>query len=193
MTNDEMNRIKETYEHLLEIKNEILQLEKSVKEYEQSPIVQKYLKLKNQLENDKRYSYDQVQNKTNEDILEKAIDSIRVTHPENIYVYIGTYQRSHEIDIEHGSTDYRVSISDPNADYREYRNIELSRFEATIQVPISMCEKFENENIVLFPYKQANVNAEYYYKIRNMYFETAIKYGKEKALEKVLYQRNKKK
>lgn len=188
MTNEEREKIKGKYEHLLEIKKEILKNKDEIEILEQDPTVRRYLELKERLESDKGYDYYEVVHLSNEMILEKAIKSVRVSNTSGIFICSGTYQNG---DIDSDFNDYIVSHNDPDADFREYINIELPEYDSShIQlIPISECAEFEQNNIVLYPPKGVD-SAQYYSKIRMMYFNTAIQYGCEKALEKVLYKRN---
>lgn len=188
MTNEEREKIRVKYEHLLEIKKEILKNKDEIEILEQDPTVRRYLELKERLESDKGYDYFEVVHLSNEMILEKAIKSARVSNTNGIFICSGTYQNG---DIDSDFNDYIVSHNDPDADFREYINIELPEYDSSrIQlIPISECAEFEEKNIVLYPPKEVN-SAQYYSKIRTMYFNTAIQYGCEKALEKVLYKRN---
>lgn len=186
MTNEEREKIKEKYECLLEIKKEILKQKEEIEELEQDPTVRRYLELKERLESDRDYDYSEVVDLSNEKILEKAIESVRVTNTNNIYVYLGTYQINLNKNEEYPS-DFIVPFNDPKADYSEYMSIELDEcaYEQKKLVSPKQREKFEKDNIVLYPPKGIN-SGTYYSEIRTMYFNTAIKYGCDKALEKVL-------
>ena len=111
-----------------------------------------------------------------------------VSNTSGIFICSGTYQNG---DIDSYFNDYIVSYDDPDADFREYINIELYEYDSShIQlIPISECAEFEQNNIVLYPHKGVN-SAQYYSKIRTMYFNTAVQYGCDKSLEKVLYKKN---
>ena len=180
MTNEEREKIKEKYEHLLEIKKEILKNKDEIEILEQDPTVRRYLELKERLESDKGYDYYEVAHLSNEMILEKAIKSLRVSNTSGIFICIGTY---HNGDI--------VSHDASDIDFREYVNIEQNQYEddRIRLIPISDCLEFEQNNIVLYPPKGVN-SSQYYSKIRTMYFNTAIQYGCDKAKEKMLYKRN---
>ena len=188
MTNEELEKIRNKYNSLIGTRQELLNLQKEIEEYEQNPIVRKYLELKERLESDKAYDYYETINFDNNKILEKSIKSVKVTNTNNIYVCMGTYQNG---DINSDFNDYIVSFDDPNADFREYISVESASYEDDYckLVPISECDAFEKKNIVLYPPKGVK-GVDYYCKIRNMYFDTAIKYGCDKALEKVLYRKN---
>lgn len=187
MTNEEIEKIKSTYDRLIGVKKYRMKLKKELEELKTDPNVQRYVEIKESLEADKEYSFYEIENLEDDKILEQAINSVKISNNNNIYVCMGTYQRYTEI----GVVDCIVAHDDPNATYRKYVNIELdpNNWDDVQLIPILFCENFERENIVLYPTQNAN-SASYYYEIRNMYFDTAIKCGNEKALEKVLYKRN---
>ncbi|MDD3341901.1 MAG: hypothetical protein PHN72_06940 [Bacilli bacterium] len=193
MTQDDLKNIKREMEAIKESKEKGENLEKRLMELENNSIVQEYLRIKTTLQNDKSLYW--AKKISDDRILENAINYVRITNTDHIYICMGTYRESTQIDIEHGSSDIRVERDDPSASYREYRNIELPLhdMDCTQQISISECAQFEQDNIVLYPYRESNANGQYYYKMRNMYFEDALTIGKEKALEKVLAIRNQQK
>lgn len=193
MTNEEREEIKAKYENLLKIKKEILKQKDEIKELEQNPIVRRYLELKERIESDQVDDYYKIVHLSNEMILEKVMESVSTTNTNNIYVYLATYQINREkksADDPVEPVDYIVSLEDPEADYIEYMSIELDEYPIkNIQsVAPDNRKEFEQNNIVLYPPDGVN-NAKYYSEIRMMYFNTAIKYGCDKAVEKVLYKR----
>ncbi len=99
---------------------------------EQDPTVKRYLELKERLESDQDYDYFDVVHLSNEMILEKAIESVKVTNINNIYVYLATYQINLENDEEY-PLDFVVSFDDPNADYSEYMSIESDEYAVEYQ------------------------------------------------------------
>ena len=98
-----------------------------------------------------------------------------------IYVYMGTYKYSDEIDIVHGSNDIRVSYDAIDANYRLYRNIEKSSSE---QVLISRCEEFEGKHTIINP-RIAFSDAQFY-KIQKDFFIRAVKINQESAKKMLL-------
>lgn len=183
MNNEQLNEIAEKYKELTNIKKEIIALQEEIKKYEENPIVQKYLELKQILESAKEYSWYGVSKLNDEQILEKAISNVDKNDStgndtNNIYVYMATYKMNTPKDIE-------VPYNSIVADYRLYANIENGGF----LVPLNRQEDFEKENIVLYPPKNKSVE-EYFNEIRKLFFTTAIKYGQNKALEKIIYKRN---
>ena len=173
MTNEDIQIIKEKYEHLKDIKEELLSEEEELKQLEENESVRRYLELKMRIESDKGYSYPHVKTLSDEDLLEEAISNSKISKTNNIYVCIDTFHRT---------DDYYIN---------EYLNIECPSCNGdySMFLPSINVEDFEKENIVLYPPKNVD-GEEYFQRIRNMYFETAINYGCNKAMEKILYKKN---
>lgn len=178
MKEEEVEKIKDKYHHLIWLKHSLQNLKQEIMEYEKEPIVKEYLKRKKQLKSEQVYDYYQVVNLDDDHILEKAIKSVGVRNTENIFVCFGTCKHDNIID-------------DNELMFRKYINIELAEYEdGYIQfIPISECAEFEQSNIVLYPPKGINSD-KYFSEIRKMYFTTAVNDGCDKALEKVLYKRD---
>ena len=187
MTNEEIEKFQNKVYSLLNIQKNVNNLEKEIKRYEDIDIVREYLILKKRLETVKRHG---VHKLNYEQILEKALKEIKISETNNIYVYVSSYKGTHQLNYEHKENelplaDMIVSYDDPSVDYRKYINIELSPSDGNyeINVPISKCEEFEHNNIVL----RSNVKPgrEYYNEIRAMYFSTIYIDGESRALEKI--------
>ena len=67
------------------------------------------------------------------------------------FICLGTYKINRELNIEHGSSDYLVAYDNPNADYRIYVDINKELSDGQVKIPINMCNKFEQDNIILNP------------------------------------------
>lgn len=190
MTNEELEKIRNKYNELKDKRTEVLKMGEAIEEYEQHPVVKKYLQLIKLYEENttgRMYEFDK---KTDSDLLYSSLCSVRINETNNIYVYMGTFEKSYECDIEHGANDYRVNKDDPNADYRIYRNLELMSYqdEYEVEVEIHDCEKFEQEHIVIYP-QGTCLYDQYYNQLRNEFFETAISESQETAVERVLAKR----
>lgn len=187
MTDQDIKDIKNKYDRLIKIKADLLKKNRRIEELEQEATVREYLCLKEQLKSDKQSSFYSVLELSNEEILEKVINELLVANIGQIYVYFGAYKY-----VDSGSEKIpnfmSISSNDEKVAYKEYKDIEHD-LSIGHMVPINECEEFEKENIVLFPSDEEN-KIEYFNKIRAMYFTTALKYGKEKALEKILYKKN---
>lgn len=106
--------------------------------------------------------------KTDEDLLYSALCSVRINETNNIYVYMGTFKKNHECDIEHGALEFMA--------YQDGYEIEI---------PIKECESFEQNHIVIYPQGTCLCD-QYYLKLRDEFFDTAILDSQEKALEKIM-------
>lgn len=190
MTDGELKDIERNYNSLISIKRENVKIQEAIELYEQTPEVRHYLELKQRLENNKGYSFYEIEKLTDDQILEKVLNDLHVSNTNNIYVYMGTYKINNNKN-EDCSEDFLVSYDDTDADYRMYISIELNQSaeDYVKMIPCSQSACFEEENIVLYPIKCVN-KTDYYMSIRHLYFQEAIKYGQEKAVEKVLYRRN---
>lgn len=98
-----------------------------------------------------------------------------------IYVYMGTYKYSDEIDIVHGSRDIRVQYDSIDADYRVYRNIEKSSSE---QVLINRCEEFERTHTIIN--SRVVCYDKTFYEIQRDFFIRAVKVDQESAKKMIL-------
>ena len=100
----------------------------------------------------------------------------------DIFVYLGTYKISYEIDIVHGcENDDLVSRDDICADYSLYQNLETNK---VVRMHIKNRDDFEKEHTILFP-KTYNYSF-FFNKLQKEFIMDSIKYGEERALKKVL-------
>lgn len=186
MTTKDIDAIKIRYNDLIKIKQELLKTKQKIQELEQEPIVREYLGLIKQQEHDKLSSYYSVLELSDEDIFQKVIDEVLIHSIGSIYVYFGDYRC---VESEEGGIQFiPITKSNEQVEYKQYKDIEHN-LSIGHMISLNDCEEFENKNIILFPPKLEN-KIEYFNRIRTMYFNIAIKYGKEKALEKVMYKRN---
>ena len=81
-------------------------------------------------------------------IYSKYLYLIKESDTNGLYVYLGTYSYNDEVDIVHGSRDYRVPYDSPKADYRLYQNIELWGSE---HILINRCDEFERTHTIINP------------------------------------------
>ena len=189
MKEENLQNIRKKYKELGKTKQHILDVIEEKSKLEQLPEVKKYLSLLEEIESYSSYSFSRdLKDSTNEQLLDRAVRSEKITETNKIFICMGTYRESSITDIEHGASDYLVPKDDPSADYRVYSDIEKNSLEATFEIPISQCNDFEQNNIVLHP--TGLLASSYYNEIRKLFFETSIKYGQEKAIEKILYKRN---
>lgn len=165
-------------------KIKIIEMSKKIEEYRKDPIVIDYLELVGEYEKLIANSKHGVDKQTDDEILLNAIRYIKIKESNNIYVYMGSFLENYECDIEDGPKDYMVSKDNPNAYYRVYRNLELNSYQEGYEVGVlaAECEKFEQENIVIYP-EETKCS---YMDLRKDFFKTAISDSQENALKKVI-------
>ena len=182
MTEDYLNELKRNYSDLVNKKQELLELKETIKKYEEKKEIKEYLALK-----EKFFNLDtSIVDISNDDLFEIAIGKCRVdNNTGNIYVYLGSFKYSSEEDVVHPSRDTRVlfNCDIDEIDYKVYKNIEGNHLDEVV-IPKDSCEKFEKENIIIYP--NTILNGEYYYKLRKMYYKDAIENGIDVAKEKLL-------
>ena len=114
-------------------------------------------------------------------IYSKYIYLIREGDTNGLYVYLGTYKYSDEVDIVHGGRDYRVPYDSPHADYRVYKNLELWDSE---HVLINRCDEFERIHTIINS-KRA-ISDKIFYEIQRDFFIRTVKTDQESAKKMVL-------
>jgi hypothetical protein len=192
MTNEDLEKIRNKYKELKDKRSEILKIAEDIKRYEQDPIVKKYMELIKLYKKNTTGCMNAFDKKTDDDLLNSALISVRINETNNIYVYMGTFKKRYEYDEEYCEDDYQVKKNDLLADYRTYRNLEFMSYQDDyeVKVPIEYCEEFEEEHIIIYPQGTCGYD-QYYLKLRNEFFDTAILESQEKALEKILSLRKK--
>jgi len=153
---------------------------KRIKELRKDPKVKEYIKLTESLEGEEK----QIKQKNNElinSIYRKYVYEIEEEESNKIFVYIGTYCRSCEIDIEHGSSDYRVDYDSESAEYRTYWDLESY---SAINVNINECEEFENIHTIICPDNYFKIME--YHRIQEEFFYNAVLKNQEYAKKLVL-------
>jgi len=150
------------------------------RELENDSKVQEYLKLNKMIENAR---CEQKVEQSNYEIIESIFNNYKYSIKEtnNIYVYLGTFVVSDEYDIMHSWSDDRVNYNDPKAQYRIYINLENCKEE---NVKIRDCEKFKEENNVIFPNTYINQTS-YYYELQKEFINDVVIDGQERACERV--------
>ena len=180
MEEEIINKIKKEYNKRKVAKERSLKIISRKQELENDPKVQEYLKLNNMIINSK---CEQKIKQSNDEIIESIFNkykySIRETN--NIYVYLGTFVVSNEYDIVHRPSDIRVSYDDPKAQFRIYINLENNIEEI---IKINDCDKFEEENNIIFPITYNKRN--YHYELQKEFSKDIIIDGQERACERDL-------
>lgn len=114
-------------------------------------------------------------------IYKKYLCEIEENETNHIYIYLGTYMYSDEIDPVHSSNDIRVKYNSPEANYRVYINLE---YPFAKNIPISQCPNFEKNNIIINPSTLFKIKA--YYNIQEDFFYKATIENQEKAKKYIL-------
>ena len=113
--------------------------------------------------------------------IERFIYNIKQNETNKIYVYLGTYKYTDEIDIVHSAVDERTKYNDPKANYRMYRDLE--QYD-TLILSIKDSSVFEKENIIIKP-NSIFLEREYY-KIQEEFFDEILKSNQKKAKKRIL-------
>ena len=170
MNEELLIKIKEDLEKEKKKLGEEIEKNKRIKELMNEKNIKEFLDLTGL-----KYEVGSTKRKATNDIIEslyyRYLYQIGDDETNGLYVYMGTYRYTDEIDIVHGSYDIRV-----NADYRLYRNIEKTSSE---QVLIRYCNGFENANIIINP--KVAFNEKMFYEIQKEFFIRAIKDSQESA------------
>lgn len=189
MTEENLKNIKENYKKSLVAKNMIKELRKRETELEEtSKEVQEYLDIKLKINSLNMYG---IGDHSDTYLLDEAIFNEKIENYNNIYIYAGTYRHDKSDNVKSNSQqDILTNYFDPSADYHKYINIEEGYQKGQVKIPVDQSLIFEKDNIVLHQDKEDF--SIFYKKIRNMFFETCIREGQEKAIEKVLKMRDNK-
>lgn len=156
MKEEEIEKLKEKYNSLLECKKERLNYIKRKEELEKTPEVMEYFKICELIKSGKNYSFYEIENLTDEEILDKALINFHSEEDNNIYTCIGEDNNS-----------------------LKFRNIETLVVRNIIRENLN---EFEKENIVIYPSKNFTyeeffkmIRREYYNKIINNYSDQIAK------------------
>lgn len=187
MLSDELEKMREKYNSMISKKKSIIDMAKEIEKQKQNPIVIKYLELVETYEKLTKNPRTRLDRISDDELLSIVIWYGEIKESNNIYVYIDSFAKNYVCDIEHGANDYIVSKDSPKAYYRLYRNLELHSYQEGYDayVLVDDCEKFERENIVIYP-EGTNCSTDYYANLRNEFFTTSILDSQENALKKVM-------
>lgn len=186
MRNEELIKLRENYNELINERNKILALKSKIEKLENDPIVKEYLDSVSEYEDIKAKHVYPVEEKEGSYFVRRAVDKTSITPREDYYVYMGTYKHTSEIDIIHAANDIRVNRNSKDADYVVYYNLEarVHSFEGTVEVPYSKADEFESTHKIIVPKNVVSSNS-YFYDLQEEYYETAILESEAKAIEKV--------
>lgn len=180
MKEELLKLLKEELEVKKEENNKHNQRIRRIKELKKDLNVKEYIELVNIVGKDLK----QIKYSENEIILSlyyRYLHKIKEEDTNGIYVYLGTYEYNHEVDIVHGSNDFRVNYNSPQANYRIYKNIEYPYGES---IPIQKCEEFEKNHIIIKP--KSYFKDKEYYEIQREFFIKAVKTNQETAKKMIL-------
>lgn len=186
MKNEELIKLRENYNELINERNKILALKSKIEELENNSVVKEYLATIAEYEKNKAKHIDPIEQEEDSYFVRVAVSRTDITPRDDYYVYMGTYKYTNEIDIVHAAHDIRVNRDDKDADYVVYSNLEAksSSFDRTIEVPYSKAYEFEKNHKIIVPENVFSRDS-YFYKLQEEYYETAILESDDKAIEKV--------
>lgn len=182
MKQELLDSIRKEFDMKKEKRKKLKEKQKRKAELEQNKWVKEYLELKEELSDRDNL---QLVNQTDSEILERSFrNHIHMIDGDTneIYVYLGTYRYTDEIDIVHTARDDRVDRNSPKADYRLYKNIEDDL--DTQQVPIGRCDEFEKEHKIII--LKTCLPGEKFYQIQKEFMELAVKKGQTEACKQIL-------
>lgn len=153
-----------------------------LKELEQHPLVQEYLTLQREMEEN---SLKKITSENCLDFASKAyaMNSRHIKETNSIFVYLGTYKNSSSRDVLRGPESTRVKRNDPEAGYRVYVDLEKQIVDA-LEISIQNCNLFEQTHRIIFP-KSYNIVREFY-DLQNAFILDAIELSQGEAIKRVL-------
>ena len=153
-----------------------------LKELEQHPLVQEYLTLQREMEEN---SLKKITSENCLDFASKAyaMNSRHIKETNSIFVYLGTYKNSSSRDVLRGPESTRVKCNDPEAGYRVYVDLEKQIVDA-LEISIQNCNLFEQTHRIIFP-KSYNTVREFY-DLQNVFILDAIELSQGEAIKRVL-------
>lgn len=179
MKENELVAIKQDYERLIKTRDEFNNMKKRIKELEKIKEVQEYINLSKKYEFALENSfYNNLDKKSDEELLDLSFHINKITPTTNIYFYIASYKFNGQGAIE------RVDKNSKDMDYVSFINIES--LKDTIRVNSTDLEEFIDNNIIIYPpsINDSFFSSFYFKKIQKDYFETLITDGQEKAVSK---------
>lgn len=177
--------LKEELEKIKIENNEHNQKVKRIKELQKDSKVKEYIKLISLFKNEELKQINLSDTQIISSLYNRYLHKIQKEDTNGIYIYLGTYEYNNEVDIIHGSNDFRVNYNSPKANYRIYKNIEYTYGES---IPIEMCDEFEKEHIVIKP--NTYFKNKIYYQIQEDFFIKAVKTNQESAKKMIIKKYN---
>lgn len=112
MKNEELIKLRENYNKLINERNKILTLKSKIEKLEKNPVVKEYLDTISEYEDSKAKYVNPIEKKEDSYFVRTAINQTTITPREDYYVYMGTYKYTNEMDIMHAPNDIRVNRND---------------------------------------------------------------------------------
>lgn len=186
MKNEELIKLRENYNELINEKNKILALKSKIEKLEKNPVVKEYLDTISEYEDSKSKYVNPIEKKEDSYFVRTAVNQTTITPREDYYVYMGTYKYNNEMDIIHAPNDIRVNRNDKDADYVVYYNLEARAhsFEGHVEIPYSKADEFELAHKIIVP-KNVISRESYFYDLQEEYYETVILESEDKAIERI--------
>lgn len=180
MKEEILEQIKKEYKELKETKKELESKKSRIKELEENEFVKEYLKLYHELyELSIKKDMYLPEDTLFRSVIDKNTKDIKETN--KIYVYIGTYKDSCEIDIM-CPRDEKVKYSDKRAKFRIYRDLE--KINEEIIIPIKECKDFERNNTVII--LKTSLPELKIYDVQEEFLKDAIETNQQEAVQRVL-------
>lgn len=178
-----LDSIIEEYKKLTEKNKEINKKRKRLSKLMQHRLVKEYIKLYNEVN-----AFDGINAFHKQNYKSALTQSFRrfeynIKETNGIYVYLGTFKYTDEVDIVHGEHDDRVNRDDPKADYSLYRNIENHNLQEDVKIKDR--DEFERTHTIICGKNQCFPDMEYW-KIQEEFYELVIKKGQEVACKEII-------
>lgn len=179
------NDLKKEQEEIKEARNKLQDLWEEKTKQESNPIVQKYLQVVKEIRKINKVASLEIE--TEEHFFDTITDEFyRTAETNGIYVYIGTYIKSNEIDVANMSDIIKIPRdSFKEKGWNKYKNIELRNATACEKVPREDVKTFEEKNIVLFA-SEGLAAEDFYDVVKRTFFKYLIEFGQEEAVQKVI-------
>lgn len=183
MKSEELVKLKERVQQLKQERDKVLSIQGEIEKLEETEEVKKYLELLDLYEEKTTGRNTGIETYTDKKIIDIALRDTTITPDDEIFIYMGTYKYSDEIDIVHGSNDIQVSRTNRDANYVLYQNLEAKYYEF-VQIPYAKADEFEKNHKIIVPQNVVS-SQKYFYDLQREYFETMVSESPLKAKEKV--------
>lgn len=179
MKKEELLNLRLELEDLKDKRNKVIIINEEINKLKETPEVKRYLELIELFKENTTGRMSGFDKFSDDDLLNIAISKSKITPSEEIYVYMGTYKYTNEIDIIHAANDIPVSRLNNSADYVLYYNLE-ARYDKRIEIPYIHANEFESTHKIIIP-KNVVSREKYFYELQHEYFETIVLKSEEEA------------